>query len=211
MTRDLEVYVAAVERHLSARRGAEHVLSPPDFALARSWHGAGVPLATLLAGIDRAFEEHDDLASLQACRRFVDALVGVEPPARNQTPGPAREPEELLARLLALREALAHAARPAAFERVGRRLTELIDLASVAREPNWAYLRSKLEELDALVEDAALEALPEPARRGFEAETLPAVERLAERVAPAALEEARRRHLRRRARERLRLPRVGGD
>jgi hypothetical protein len=53
---DLEAYVESIEKHLRARRGVDHVLSPRDFGLARSWHQAGLPLATVLVGIDRAFE-----------------------------------------------------------------------------------------------------------------------------------------------------------
>ena len=44
---DLEAYLDAIERHFRARRGVEHVLTPRDFALARSWHRAGIPLATV--------------------------------------------------------------------------------------------------------------------------------------------------------------------
>ena len=33
----LESYVAAIEGHLRARRGVEHILTPRDFALARAW------------------------------------------------------------------------------------------------------------------------------------------------------------------------------
>ena len=35
----VEAYVQAIETHLRARRGMDHILSPRDFALARSWHG----------------------------------------------------------------------------------------------------------------------------------------------------------------------------
>ena len=52
----VEAYVQAIETHLRARRGLDHILSPRDFALARSWHAGGVPLATVLVGMDRAFE-----------------------------------------------------------------------------------------------------------------------------------------------------------
>ena len=54
--RAVEAYVEAIEAHLRARRGVDHILSPRDFALARAWYEAGVPLATVLVGMDRAFE-----------------------------------------------------------------------------------------------------------------------------------------------------------
>ena len=66
-------YVEAIEAHLRARRGVDHILSPRDFGLARSWHEAGVPLATVLVGMDRAFESaaiiKDGLAELRAQAR----------------------------------------------------------------------------------------------------------------------------------------------
>ena len=60
----VEAYVQAIETHLRARRGMDHMLSPRDFALARSWHGTGVPLATVLIGMDRAFETGANVTSL---------------------------------------------------------------------------------------------------------------------------------------------------
>jgi hypothetical protein len=209
----LLAFVVAIERQLSARRGCEHVLSPPDFALAREWHAASVPLDAVLAGIDRAFEREPEAASLRYCRRFVEALArdATRPPGRRTATDDARgAPEDLLARLLALRAAIASVKKPAPFELPERRLAELIDLASVAREPNWAYLRGKLDELDALVEAAALEALApaEAERLADEAER--AARRQHGRVNAAALEAARLRYLQRRARERFCLPRVGG-
>jgi hypothetical protein len=67
-------YVEAIERHLGTRRGREHVLSPRDFALARSWYGARIPLATVLSGIDRAFDSGAQVSSLAFCRRLVEEL-----------------------------------------------------------------------------------------------------------------------------------------
>ena len=84
----VEAYVEAIEAHLRARRGAEHILSPRDFALARSWHQAGVPLATVLVGIDRAFDSGADVTSLAFCRRRVEDLVAAGPrPAGPAQPG----------------------------------------------------------------------------------------------------------------------------
>jgi hypothetical protein len=210
---DLEAFVDALERHLSARRGRPHVLSPPDFALAREWHAARLPLAAVLAGIDRAFEAEADVSSLGFCRRHVEALArGAAPAAAERARAEEAQtpPEDLLARLLALRAAIAGVSSPALFERPLRGLAELLDLASVAREPNWSYLRGKLEDLDAQVEAAAAEALPAAEAQGLAAEAERAAQRQQGRVSESALEEARRRYLRRRARERFRLPRVGG-
>lgn len=65
----LVAYVEAIEAHLGRLRGAEHVLTPRDFALARSWHGAGVALADLLAALDAAHAETGQPPSLAFCRK----------------------------------------------------------------------------------------------------------------------------------------------
>lgn len=206
----LEAYVLAIEKHLSSRRGAENVLSPRDFAMARAWHAAGVPLASVLAGIDRAFERDRSISSLQPCRRMIEGLAGgaLNPPARAEA---ALPPEDLLLRLEALRSAIVSASQPAPFERPARRLKELLDLAAVAREPNWDYLRRKLLELDQLVDAAALEALPPDELESLRAEARRALPQKRARDSPAAVEEARLRYLKRRARERFALPRLAGS
>src|SRR5687767_13512254 len=123
----LEAYVLAIERHLSSHRGAQHVLSPRDFALAKAWHAAALPLAAVLAGIDRAAERDAGVSSLSRCRRHVEALAAAAPAAE---PAPAQPPEDLQLRLEALQSAIAAAGQPLSFEQAARRLAELLDLAS---------------------------------------------------------------------------------
>ena len=61
---ELEAFVEAIEAAFRARRGKDHVLAPRDFALARGFFEAGVPLATVLVAIDAAFERDPQTASL---------------------------------------------------------------------------------------------------------------------------------------------------
>lgn len=206
----LEAYLLAIEKHLSSLRGAEQVLSPRDFALVRAWHAAGVPLASVRAGIDQVFERDRSISSLQRCRRMIEALAGgaPSPAARAEA---ALPPEDLPVRLEALRSAIVSASQPAAFERAARRLAELLDLAAVAREPNWDYLRRKLLELDLLVDEAALEALPADELESLKAEARRALPRPKPTDRPAAVEEARLSYLKRRARARFALPRLAGS
>jgi hypothetical protein len=207
----VEAYVEAIEAHLRARRGVDHMLSPRDFAQARSWHHAGVPLATVLVGIDRAFESGADVASLAFCRRRVEDLVaaGPRPTAR---PSPASEavPLEEVARILGL--LLEHLARlraaTGAFEPPLRKIREVQDLLAVATRPNFDYLRIKLREIDDDVSAAALQALGPEELDLLRAEAGRAVERHRGRVDDDALEDARGRYTLQRARERFDLPRV---
>jgi hypothetical protein len=207
----LEAYVAAIERHFRSWRGAEHVLSPRDFALARSFHDAGLPLAHVLVGVDRAFETDPRTSSLAACRRRVEELAGGTTPAAGAGSRPGGASLAPVAEALAgLEERLLElppSAR-AAFAVVLGHLRALRDLVAVAARPNWDYLRAKLREIDEAVSEAAPQALDAAATAAVEREATRSTERHRGRVDEAALRGALARLVRARARERLRLPRV---
>ena len=209
---DLEAFVDAIETALRARRGKEHVLSPQDFALARSWHAAGVPLASVLVAIDAAFERDPSTSSLARCRRRVEELAagGGGAAAAGPEPGGRASLPEVGERLDALRDRLLELPGRAAALPLAE-LAEVRDLVAVASRPNWDYLRERLRRIDALVSQAAVEALPVPAAAALREETTRAAERHRGKVDERALEEAASRLLRQRAREALRLPRVSTD
>jgi hypothetical protein len=207
----LEVYVEAIEAHLRARRGADHILSPRDFAQARTWHQAGVPLATVLVGIDRAFDSGADVTSLAFCRRRVEDLVAAGPrPEKRPAPATETVPLEEVARILQLLHDHLSPLRTlaGAFEPPLRKISEVQDLLAVASRPNYEYLRLKLREIDDDVSAAALQALRPDEGAAFRAEAARAVERHRGRLDDAAIEDARARYLLQRARERFELPRV---
>ena len=209
---DLEAYVEAIEGHLRARRGVEHILSPRDFALARTWHEAAVPLATVLVGMDRAFESAREVTSLAFCRRRVEELAASGPgPGRRPTPAaeavPAGEIEGLLRGLL---EQLEKVKAPigAAFHPPLRKIREVQDLLSVASSPNWDYVRRKLLEIDESVSASVLEAVSPEQLTEFREEAQRAIARHRGRVDDEALADAMDRYTLQRAREKLGLIRV---
>jgi hypothetical protein len=208
----VEEYVEAIETHLRARRGTEHILSPADFGLARSWHQAGVPLATVLVGIDRAFERNANVTSLSYCRRRVEELAASGPGPRLRPSPPAEsvplsEVEALLASLSdQLR--LVHPGKNASFEPPLRKIQEIQDLLAVANRPNWEYVKTKLREIDDDVSAAVVQALSEEQLAEFRGEAARAIERHRGKVDDAALQDAMARYLLQRAREKLGLPRV---
>jgi Arc/MetJ family transcription regulator len=208
----LEAFVEAIEGHLRARRGVDHILSPRDFALARGWYQAGVPLATVLVGMDRAFEGEKSVSSLAYCRRFVDELAASGPsPQLRPTPPvesvPLQEVEELLATLLARLETV-RVGPGAPFDTPLRKIREVQDLLAVASRPNWSYVRSKLREIDDDVSAAALQVLSPEEHEQLRGEATRAIERHRGRVDEQALEDAMLRFTLQRARERWGLPRV---
>lgn len=208
---ELEAFVAAIEAELRARRGREHVLSPRDFALARGWHEAGVSLASVLVAIDAAFERDPQTVGLAPCRRRVEELSagggrkGAAPLESERASLP-----EVAERLDALRERLGELPGRAIALPLAE-LAEVSDLIAVASRPNWEYLRERLRRIDALVAEAAVEALPPEALLALRQESARAAERHRGRVDEAALADAAERLLRQRARETLRLPRVSLD
>lgn len=209
---ELEAFIEAIESHLKARRGVDHILSPRDFALARSWHRGGLPLATVLVGMDRAFASGSELTSLAYCRRWVEELAASGPaPQRRAAPPaesiPVSEVTELLGSLHERLLALPPLPR-ASFEPPLRKIQEVRDLLAVASRPNWSYLRGKLREIDDDVSAAAVEALPQADVEALRQEAGRAVERYRGRLHDEALEDAKARFLVQRARERLELSRV---
>ena len=207
----VEAYVLAIEAHLRARRGVDHILSPRDFAQARAWHQAGVPLATVLVGIDRAFEGGAEVTSLAFCRRRVEDLVAAGPrPVSRPAPAAQAVPLDEVSRILGLLvEHLAPLrAASGAFEPPLRKIRELQDLLAVATRPNFDYLRLKLREIDDDVGAAALQAVGEEDLAQLRAEAGRAVERHRGRVDEDALHDARSRYTLQRVRERFDLPRV---
>jgi hypothetical protein len=204
-------YVEAIEAALRVRRGRDDALSPRDFALVRGWHDAGVTLATVLVAIDLAFDADPGTSSLAVLRRRVEELAALGP----RPQGGSRDTEraslpEVAERLAALRERLLElpgrvAARPLAD------LEEVADLVAVASRPNWDYLRDRLRQIDAVVAEAAVEALLPEEGQAVRDEAERSASRHRGRVDPGSLEEAVARFVRQRAREKLRLPRVGID
>jgi hypothetical protein len=203
---DLSDYVVGLERHWTLRRGVPHTLSPRDFALARSWFEAGIPLHAVLAGIERALEKDPATASLAFCRPFVDRAAARVPASALAAPREAPAGSDLRQGLSALVAALERLGPPAALERPWRTLREVAELLEVAARPNWAHLRERLGEADAELSRAALEGLTADERSAIEAEAEAGVARQRGHVEGGSLAHSLRRYLVRRARERAGLP-----
>jgi hypothetical protein len=205
----LEAFAETIESALRSRRGVDHVLSPREFALARSWYEAGVPLATVLVAIDLAFDADPTVSSLAICRRSVEQLAAGTTRPGGRTGHELGRPSlpELSERLEALRARLQELPPHAAALPI-QEVEEVDDLVAVASRPNWEYLAERLARIDELVSAAAMEALEPGEREALRNEAARAADRHRGRVEARSLEDAVERLVRQRARERLKLPRV---
>jgi len=205
----LEAYVEAIEETMRTRRGVDHVLSPREFALARGWHDAGIPLATVLVAIDLAFDAEPSVTSLAFCRRRVEQLSAGATRGGAATGHEASRPSlpELTERMEALRARLRDLPPRAAAIPLNE-VEEVADLVAVASRPNWDYLAERLARIDEFVTAAALEALETDVLEDLRAEARRAAARHKGRVDPRTLDEAVERRVRQSAREWLKLPRV---
>ena len=91
-------YYTEIEEHFWRKRGAHLLVSPLDWAIVETWQKAGIPLAAVLKGIDRAFESYArsrraaagrQLKSLAYC---VDAVLEAAEEAAETGAGTGPEP-----------------------------------------------------------------------------------------------------------------------
>jgi hypothetical protein len=90
-------YYTEIEEYFWQKRGAHILVSPLDWAIVETWQKAGIPLAAVLRGIDRAFESWSrsrrgvagkQLKSLAYC---VDAVLDAAEEAREAAAGTGPE------------------------------------------------------------------------------------------------------------------------
>jgi hypothetical protein len=194
--RNLESYVSTLEAALSRIRGRSVTLSPRDFALARGWFEAGIPAERVREALERAQSEGQSPSGLAYVQRQVEGRPGRLGSRRSEQPEGSEAGAPALAQLQA---ALARLPESAAASFAGVRRA----LERTGTEPT----PEALDELDRALDAAALDAVPEPELQRWRADAARARTRQAH-LPPAALDEAERRALTRRARERWGLPYV---
>ena len=79
-------YYTEIEEYFCQKRGAHLLVSTLDWAVIESWQKAGLPLETVLKGIDRAFEKYH----AKRRRRPITSLLYAR--NREARPAPAAKP-----------------------------------------------------------------------------------------------------------------------
>lgn len=168
-------YFTEIEEYFWRKRGAHLLVSPLDWAIVETWQKAGVPLAAVLKGIDRAFESWArsrraaggrQLKSLAYC---VDAVLDAAAEAQEAAAGsgPSVEPrkdstepfsrDELRAYFTRnadkLREAgekhkSAHPSLAARLEETAKRLDKMLELLDPATTLDLEDLERRLTILE---------------------------------------------------------------
>jgi hypothetical protein len=124
-------YFQEISRAFLARRGAPFFLSPKDLELIASWEKAGVPLAVVLEGIDRAFAPLSEgkrprgkVLTMAYCLNQVRKLHDLRRDRRVGHPGKAAAPGRDAKRIQALTavdEFLARGGIPPDLEAIAQR------------------------------------------------------------------------------------------
>jgi len=71
-------YFTEIEEYFWTKRGAHLLVSPLDWAILETWQKAGIPAATVMRGIDRAFESYARSRRGQAGRQMKSLTYCVE-------------------------------------------------------------------------------------------------------------------------------------
>jgi len=168
-------YFTEIEEHFWRKRGAHLLVSPLDWAIVETWQKAGIPLAAVLKGIDRAFESWSrsrraaggrQLKSLAYC---VDAVLDAAEEAQEAAAGggpdvesarPAAEPfsrdelksylerNRLRLRTSAEKHRAAHVAISTRLEEASKRLEEIAPLLDAPSALDLEDLERRLTILE---------------------------------------------------------------
>ncbi len=181
------------------RRGTPFILSAKDWALMKKWFEEGVPLAVVIEAIDTVFEKNETsgrrkvISSLSYCRHAVKELWQ----DRQDLYAGSGEgtPEENVPELL---EALAAEVEPSSAETAA-------EIRALAAEKSVPKIEERLIEIEHAMMQRLLERLPPDERKE--------IEQPVTSIADSSLDDKTRQrtyeaNLRRRIRERFRLPRL---
>jgi hypothetical protein len=144
-------YFTEIEEHFWRKRGAHLLVSPLDWAIVETWQKAGIPLNSVLKGIDRAFESWArsrraaggrQLKSLAYC---VDAVLDAAAEAQEAAAGTGPE--------IAVRPAAEPFSRAELKGYLKRNAARLRASAEKNRAAH-SSIASRLEEIAKRIEDA---------------------------------------------------------
>lgn len=206
-------YFKEIEAQFAFRRGTAFVFSGKDWALMKSWHESGIPLAIVLEAIDTAFDSRERtgrkgvISSLSYCRHAVTELWEER---RQQLVGseggvPELSPVARVAELAGTLRELAGEHEAAVSSVIEDAVVRLDELAS--KERSAPSTEDGLIAIETALVDGLLDAIP----AGERDEMIESIEQELSRYAIAneeTREKTRDANLRRLIRQKLRIPRL---
>ncbi|MGI8783815.1 MAG: hypothetical protein ACR2L2_09250 [Acidobacteriota bacterium] len=179
-------YFTEVEEHFLRRRDKNVLVSPLDWSLIDTWKTSGIPLAVVLRGIDRSFDENRGrsrprrITSLFYCHpavarafeEYLEAQVGRADQAQPANADATLRPEQLVTHLSGASERLRQArgrfeaqGQGGSVEAIDRALARLGELTAEVQggRPDLEALDQSLVAIEELLAGAI--AAEEPAER----------------------------------------------
>jgi hypothetical protein len=228
-------YFTEIEEYFWQKRGAHLLVSPLDWAIVETWQKAGIPLPTVLKGIDRAFENFARSrraaggrqlktlaycvdAVLDAAEEAKETAAGAGPSAtRKQQAGESFSREELRSFFSQNMERISnaasvlHATQPELAKRVEETRLRLDEMLPLIDTPGALDLEDFERRLTVL-EEKLTAALTANAPEGFMIEIRREMDhQLApyrRRMTSAQLSQLERQYMQKRLWERYNLPRL---
>lgn len=169
---ETEAYFTEIEAHFANRRGTPFVLSGKDWALMKSWHEAGIPLAIVLEAIDTAFDARErsgrksPVSSLSYCRH---AVVDLWEERKQQLVGgssntlPEIDPAGHVRALASAIEELAASSAGKVSDALSAASRELAEVSEKGRSA--PTMEERLIEIENRMIEALLAAIPDEKRQ----------------------------------------------
>lgn len=217
-------YFTEIEDHFQRRRGTLILLSPLDWALMEIWKDAGIPLESVLRGMDAAFDKWERRPNrtrkvnglaycapevLAAAEEMKEAAVGSGPSTKG-TPGlEASTVADFLSHNAAALEgaSLPASVRPIAHETAAG-LTSVADAFAAGSPPLMEDVERRLTVMEEKLFAALLAATPEAALLQVRTEADRDLAPYRSRMKAHQIEQLQKQYLQKRLLEQHKLPRL---
>lgn len=173
MGQDTDTYFTEIEAHFAFRRATPFLFSGKDWALMKSWHEAGIPIAIVLEAIDTAFDARErsgrksPISSLSYCRH---AVVDLWEERKQQLVGgegsvPELDPAARVTELAGALTDLANENGGPLGDALSTTAGELLALTGKSRSA--PAIEEAMIEIENRMIESLLSALPDETRRGW--------------------------------------------
>lgn len=218
-------YFTEIEEHFCRRRGTLLQLSPLDWALIETWKDSGIPLESVLRGIDTTFEHYERKPSqakkinglawcaqevLTSAEEMKEAAVGS---AREETRASGQSAEEIVGFFGRNAQTLLHAKLAPAVRQVANECAASLEAAASALNdipagPMLEELERRMTVLEEKLVAAMMLSTPEEELVRFRAEADRAIAPYRSKMPAMQIEQLRKQYIHKRLFEQATIPRL---